>query len=203
MSEVTVTKVLTPYELTVNDAVICFLVKEGVYDKKILRVPEIKSIKIMPDTSAKKIYASGKVRDVTASTKGAKAELDVIALPPAFVNKASGVQGAGDAKYEVSLPQLPEFGFGYWCDNSDGSQVYYWHPRCKLTLSDEEHKTSDDGDIDPSVKYAIEIMPTDEGVWKGKYDCRTIEGVKLTPEEFYKKLPYTKAEFDAIKQPGG
>ena len=201
MSEVNPTiKVEKPaYELTVHDFVLCF--REGdAYSNDLLQLPIIKTLNVEPDASSKKIYASGGVYDIATAVRGAKLGLGAVALPHDMLVQAAGSVESGATAYDKSLPLLPEFGCGYWGDMSDGSQVYYWHPRCKLTIGTSEHKTSDDSDIDPEVSQDIEAMPTDgEGIWKMRYFTSKVPTgqTPLTPEAFYKLRPYTAAQLAA------
>lgn len=187
------------YELTVRDFVLCF--REGdKYADELVQLPIVKTLNVEPDASSKKIYASGGVYDIATAVRGAKLGLGAVALPMELLTKAAGSVVAGPTACDKSLPVLPEFGCGYWCDMSDGSQVYYWHPRCKLTIGGEDHKTSDDSDIDPNVSRDIEAMPTDgEGIWKMRYfTSQVAEGeTPLTPQAFFRLRPYTAAELAA------
>jgi len=116
------------------------------------------------------------------------------------LDKALGTAARGALSIDKTTQQGQEFAFGYYCQNSDGSLVYYYHPRCKLTLGEEEHNTSDDSDIDPEVSYDIEIMPTEEGVWRLRYYTADVAAEKtpLTMDEFFSALPYTVAEIEAL-----
>lgn len=203
-------KTVVAYELTVNSAIAAIIESMGsngepVYEKKsggsdaLIRAMDIiKKLQISPEVSNKKIYASGVVVDVTNQVKGAKAGLGVIALPREFVDKALGANVDGAVSWDVTNAQGKEFSFGYFCTMSDGSKVYYFHPRCKLVLGAENHDTSDDGERDPEQSYDIEIMPTAEGVWRVRYYTKDTTK-PLTVEEFYKKLPYTVANIQALK----
>ena len=197
----TVTKTVTAYEVTVGDFFVDFMnANETGYEGTLKRCPEIKTLKVQPDSSNKKIYASGKVRDVLANVRGATLALDVVALPAAFVDKARGVVSAGQAtSYEVAIPKLPPFGCGFTTEDADGKEVYYWCPYCKMTITDEEHNTSDDQDADPTVSYEIEAMPTDEKIWRVKYRTADAGQNPLTAEAFFKKEPRTIAEVNAIE----
>ena len=78
--------------------------------------------------------------------------------------------------------------------------MYYWHPRCKLVVSDEDHDTSDDSDIDPEESYDIEIMPTSEGVYKVRYYTADVSEEKepLTLAEFFGSELYSIAQIEAL-----
>ena len=112
---------------------------------------------------------------------------------------------AGSAvSYEEAIPKLAKFGCGFTCEDADGKEVYYWFPNCKMTITDEEHNTSDDQDADPAVDYEIEAMPTDEKIWRVRYRTADFVGeqendVPLTADEFFALEPYTKAEILAIE----
>ncbi len=67
-----------------------------------------------------------------------------------------------------------------------------------LTPSDEEHSTSDDSDIDPSVSATVECITTDEGIWKMRYFTSKATGTPKTADEFFSATPYTAAELAAL-----
>ena len=175
MSEVTIKAQAKRYKLTVEDAYLRFLTAEGTYDKVMHALDTMKSVQLAPDASTKKIYASGKVYDITTNVRGGKVTVDAVALPDAIVDEAQGAQGAGGTAYDVNLPQGKEFGFGFSTAMSDGS------------------------DIDPSESYEIECMPTSEGVWRVRYATADVtEGKKpFTPQEWFSKGLYTVAQIDA------
>lgn len=207
-----VTKRYKPeYELTVRSFVLCFIEKYvndvAQYEKDtentnslINLMDIIKTLGVSPDVSNAKIYASGIVYDVAAGVKGATASLGAVALPRTILDKAIGAQIVGALSYDKTMAPGQEFGCGYFCDMSDGSRVYYWHPRCKLVISDENHDTSDDGDIDPEVSYDIEIMPTHEGVWRVRYYTGAVAAgkVPLSIEQFFGDMPYTIEQITAL-----
>lgn len=199
MATKTISTVKPAYELTVKDLVLCFR-KDGQYEETLTKMPTVKTISVAPDSSSKKIYASGGIYDTTVNVRGATITLDVVALGEALGLTAAGSTVNGATAYDVQLPQLPEFGLGYVCEDSDGKEVYYWHPRCKLTPSDEEHNTSDDSDIDPSVSATVECMTTDEGIWKMRYFTSKATGTAKTSDEFFGATPYTAAELEALAQ---
>ena len=205
----TVKPIAPAYEVSVYNVLVAMIAKmvdgKPEWEKEaenplIMSMPVVKTLTIAPDASTKKIYASGIVYDTTSQVKGATASLGAVALPRIFVDKALGSKTNGALSYDLSNQKGMEFAFGYYCAKSDGSMVYYYHPRCKLTLGDEEHKTLDDSDLDPEVSYDIEIMPTAEGLWRVRYDTADVAAGKtpLTMEEFFSALPYTITEVEVI-----
>lgn len=201
------------YELTVGSAFFAFYdgigsdgkpnyeKDKGGHDILIRQMDIIKKLQITPDVSKKKIYASGIVYDVSSNTKGATAGLGAVALPREVLDKALGANVKGSLSYSKVADVGQEFSFGYIVKLSDDSEVYYLHPRCKLVQGTENHDTSDDSERDPEVSYDIEILPTDEGVFKINYFTKNHgDGKKpLSYEEFYKLMPYLEA--DIIKIP--
>lgn len=191
------------YELTVRDffARIKSLMEGGQEEDVDLQLPVVKTLRVSPNESNKEIYASGIVYDVTSQIKGSEAGLTAVALPRVFLDWALGSGVKKSVSFDLAKPVKPEFPVGYWCDNSDGSRVYYYHPRCKLLQTgNQEHKTSDDNDPDPSVDYSLRLMPTEEGVWRVRYYTANVEQgkVPLTPEEFFALHPATIEEILAI-----
>lgn len=197
------------YLLTVRSAMLAFIesISDNVptYEKSgsdpvIHQMDVIKTLGLAPDASTKKIYASGLVYDVTTHVKGATASLGAVALPRVIKDKALGAISVGGVSYDKTAPVHKEFGFGYYCDLSDGSQAYYFHPKCKLVRGNENFNTGDDGDIDPEEAYDIEILPTHEGVWRVRYYTRDVASgkVPLTLAQFFGALPYSIAEIEAL-----
>lgn len=203
MSERTIKVVKPAYEITVGDFFAVFAKAPAAsskpeFDTEIYRMPVVKKMEVEPDASTNKIYASGVVYDTTTQVRGGKGTLAAVALPQEFLDKALGSQGKPGVQYDTSLPQQPEFLCGYTCTMSDGAEVYYIHPRCKLTMGSESHATLEEGDVDPEVSVTLEMLPTFEGVWKGRYYPAKAGDHPKTKEEFFKALPYTKAELDAL-----
>lgn len=200
MSEYAVKK--PAYDLTVRDFFVNFKADTG---KKLealqLKMPVIKSIRVQPGENSKEIYASGVIYDTATLLSDIKVGLNVVALPAEFTDRALGSGGSGAVTYDVTKPHKEEFSCGYWAEKSDGSKVYYYHPRCKLTQGDEELKTSESGTLpDPNLSYTLMILPTDENVWRARYDTSKVDASKvpLTPEEFFALAPATIEEIMAI-----
>lgn len=200
MSEYAVKK--PAYDLTVRDFFVNFKADTG---KKLealqLKMPVIKSIRVQPGENSKEIYASGVIYDTATLLSDIKVGLNVVALPAEFTDRALGSGGSGAVSYDVTKPHKEEFSCGYWAEKSDGSKVYYYHPRCKLTQGDEELKTSESGTLpDPNIGYTLMILPTDENVWRARYDTSKVDASKvpLTPEEFFALAPETVEEIMAI-----
>ena len=200
MSEYAVKK--PAYDLTVRDFFVNFKADTG---KKLealqLKMPVVKSIRVQPGENTKEIYASGVIYDTATLLSDIKVGLNVVALPAEFTDRALGSGGSGAVTYDVTKPHKEEFSCGYWAEKSDGSKVYYYHPRCKLTQGDEELKTSESGTLpDPNIGYTLMILPTDENVWRARYDTSKVDASKvpLTPEEFFALAPETIEEIMAI-----
>ena len=204
MSEVTMTATQIPkrYKLTVQDGYLRFITAmEGdaaTYDTKAHRLDVLKTVTLSMDSSEKKIFASGKVYDITTNIRGGKLAVDVVAIPGKLADEARGAVAKGAGAYDVNLPKGKEFGFGFSSKMSDGSEVYVWYPRCKLTYTGEGDATSDDSDVDPKESYEIECMPTAEGIWRVKYYTADVESNKkpYTMEELVGKGLYTKASIE-------
>lgn len=177
------------WELTVRDFFVRFKANSETQAEALnLKMPVIKDIQVQPGEQNKSIYASGVVYDVVAQLTESKLGLTAVALPAAFTDRALGTGGKGAVSYDSVTPQTEEFACGYWAENSDGSAVYYFHPRCKLMQSNRTHKTMDQGSLpDPSVAWDIVALPTDEKVWRVRYDTGKVAAgkVPLTPEEFF------------------
>lgn len=178
------------YWLTVGDAFFCFLASEiaGVrtYETDVFEEPTIKSIGINPVVSESKIFASGKVYDIIRSKQGANIALAVVALSPNIENKALGVTVSGPYVYDKNVDINKEFAFGYWAELKDGSKVYYWHPRCVLSPTENTIDSSKEEPDDPQVTYNITALPcAANGVWRVRYYTGNAVGTPLTAAEFF------------------
>ena len=194
---VTYNKVTSAYELTIGDLYIVFYGNEGALEASGYQLPEVKTLQISMDKTSAKIYASGKVRDTVNEVRGGTIDMDLVAAPAELIKKLYGRVEAGRVLLSKSRPILPEFCMGYWTELSDGTKRYYWHPRCKAALPDDEsHETSDDGDPDPTMSVSVDVLPTDEDVWKITYEPDAEH--PLTVEQFYQAAPRTIAEAEAI-----
>lgn len=190
------------FDLTVRDFFVLFAADQHAKTTELLlQMPVVKSIRVQPGEQTKPIYASGAVYDTVTQLSDSKLGLTVVALPRDFVERALGTAGTGSVRYDVTRPHKEEFACGYWCENSDGSATYYYHPRCKLVQSDEETKTSEQGQQpDPSVSYEVMLLPTDEDIWRVRYSTAMVAEGKapLTPAAFFELRPDTVEKILAI-----
>ena len=186
------------YWLTVRDNFWCFLKAEDgaarMYEKEVYRSPVVKSIGLTGTVAEGNIYASGIVYDVIHQTQGAEIALGAVALERELVDKANGATIKGGYIYEKSNDISKEFAYGYYAEASDGTLMYFWHPRCKLTQGDETLETSTDSPADPNLSYTIKALPTVEGIWRIKYEAKKDAreaGTAMSPEEFFAFARYT------------
>lgn len=200
-------KFLKPaYWITVLDAFFCFIEKTTdkiiTYDEDVYQCPVIKEQGIAKTASETTIYASGKVYDYISRTQGAQITLGAVNLPQSILDKAEGVVVNGSFKFDTTSDSGKEFAYGYYLEQSDGSHVYYWHPRCKLTSAKEDSKTSGDKQDDPSREFVIIAMPTAEGLWRVRYFTNEVpEGeTALTPEKFFAAPIYTREPTAPIEE---
>ncbi len=85
MSEATIKTVAKRYKLTVNDGYLRFITSmtndAATFDSEIHRLDTLKTVDLTVDKSEKKIYASGKVYDVTTNVRGGELKVDTVAIP--------------------------------------------------------------------------------------------------------------------------
>ncbi len=195
----TMTQKKPAYELTVGDFFVHLPGFKGGDDVD-LQMPVIKTATVQPNEKSNEIFASGIVYDTVSVVSESRLGLNAVALPQDFLNYALGAVVKGAAAYDVNMPLKPEFGCGYTADLSDGSKVYYYHPRCKLVQRDRQHQTSNNNPADPAVEYDIMLMATEEHIWRVRYATASVaEGeTPLTPQEFFAKHPSTIAEIEAL-----
>lgn len=190
MSEVTARQ-KPAYELTVGD----FWMRIG--DKKWL-LPVVKSIGLNAGDQVAEIFASGAVYDVTSTVSGGTFDLSAVALPDDLTDAALGAITAGKGlSYDVSQPVLPDAECGYYCDLSDGTKRYYYHPRVKLTRgSSRNHQTRTNSPVDPNEGYTVRLMTTDEGIWRVRLNTADAPGVEFV--DFCEAQLNTKAKIEAF-----
>lgn len=192
------TLIKPPYELTVYDFFVHFDADDNGNEALDLQLPVVKSIGVKPSEQKQTIHASGVIYDTVSTVTEPTLSLSSVALPREFTDRADGSVKKGCAAADVAQPIKPTFACGYWCGNSDGSKTYYYHPQCKLSYSDDEtHQTRTNAPVDPSVGRTVDIMPTDEGIWRVRYYT---DGVTkpLTPQEFFAKQPNTLEKVMAL-----
>lgn len=182
------------YWISVRDAFWCFLTGENnlarQYENTVTRMPVIKTIGLTKAVAAGDIYSSGIIYDTIARTQGAEIALGAVALPKEILDRAAGAVVNGGFTFDNVSDIGAEFAFGYYLEESDGNYVYYWHPRCKLTASDESPETATDSAPDPNRDFTIKALPTAEGIWRVRYATKGVEP-PLTVEEFFGFVRYT------------
>lgn len=185
------------YWVTVRDALFDFLVAESgaarLYEATVYRAPVIKSIGLNPTVAESDIYASGITYDHIRRVQGAEISLGAVALEHALIDKAMGAAGSGGFVFDKTDNNSREFAFGYYIEQKDGNYVYYWHPRCILTQTDEAVETATDSAPDPNRSFTIKALPTSEGVWRVRYYTQDVGENALTPEQFFAFVRYTEA----------
>lgn len=182
----TVNKVKPPYELTVG----AFWWKVGEQE---WLLPVVKTINVNSGDQVSTIYASGIVYDVTALVSGGTIGLTAVALPEDLLAVSLGSNKlTSGVIYDVNKPILPDAECGYIGHMSDGSSVFYYHPRVKLVRGAANHQTQTNSPVDPSVDYTIHLLPTDEGVWKVRYP-----EAKPTDEKF---LAFCQAQLNTVEK---
>lgn len=163
----TANKVKPPYELTVG----AFWWKVGEQE---WLLPVVKTINVNSGDQVSTIYASGIVYDVTALVSGGTIGLTAVALPEELLTLSLGsTKLASGVTYDIDKPILPDAECGYIGHMSDGSSVYYYHPRVKLVRGAANHQTKTNSPVDPSVDYTIHLLTTDEGIWKVRFPDAT------------------------------
>lgn len=163
----TVNKVKPPYELTVG----AFWWKVGEQE---WLLPVVKTLNVNAGDQVSTIFASGLIYDVTATVSGGTAGLTAVALPEDMLAASLGsIKLESGLIYDTDKPIIPDAECGYIGHMSDGSSVYYYHPRVKLVRGAANHQTNTNTPVDPNVDYTIHLLPTDEGIWKVRLPEKT------------------------------
>jgi len=204
-----ITAVRPTYEVSVGAGFFCIIEKrEGntiTYQEEVTRVDTIRSLSITPTVNEGQIWASGALFDHITQTTGAEIGTDVIALPSKLLNEILGEEEVDAFTFSRTNDIEKEFAFGYWGENSDGSLVFYWHPVCKLSPSEETKETRDENTPDPEKSYTIMVIPHGDaevgGVWRVKYDQQIAKEDNLYSlgiEDFFSKPLYTKEQVEEL-----
>lgn len=160
------------YEVTVGSAYFC-LIKERdnqriEYENTVLEVPTIKTLGLTRTVSELEVYASGILFDYLNRTAGAQIALTAVTLPSSLLDSIEGAGKHDGFTFNRTNDIEREFAFGYWGENSDGSFMYYWHPVCKLTPTEEQHQTRTADIPDPERNYAVRVIPFNN-LWRTRY----------------------------------
>ena len=173
-----------PYELTVG----AFWWKVGTEE---WLLPVVKSINVNSGDQVSTIHASGIVYDVTALVSGGTIGLTAVALPEDMLAVSLGSNKLESGViYDTDRPILPDAECGYIGHMSDGTDIFYYHPRVKLVRGAANHQTRTNSPVDPSVDYTIHLMSTDEGIWKVRLPEKT-----PTSEKF---LAFCQAQLNTV-----
>lgn len=164
--------IMPEYEVTVGSAYFC-LIKERdsqliTYENTVLEVPTIKTLGLTRTVSELEVYASGILFDYLNRTAGAQIALTAVTLPPDLLDRIEGAVRQEGFTFNRTNDIEREFAFGYWGENSDGSFMYYWHPVCKLTPTEEQHQTRTADIPDPERNYSVRVIPFNN-LWRTRY----------------------------------
>jgi len=174
------------YEVTIGSAYFC-LIKERdnqqiTYEDTVLEVPVIKTLGLTRTVSELEVYASGILFDYLNRTAGASVALTAVTLPPDLLAEIEGSAKKEGFTFNRTNDIEREFAFGYWGENSDGSFMYYWHPVCKLTPTEETHQTRTAEIADPERNYAVRVIPYNN-LWRTRYSTKTDKEAGYEPIE--------------------
>ena len=191
------------YEVTIGSAYFCLIEKKDnqsiTYENDVMEVPAIKTLGLSRKVSALEVYASGILFDFLNRTAGADIALTAVTLPADLINRIEGAVEDEGFTFNNTNDIEKEFAFGYWGENSDGSFMFYWHPVCKLTPTEESHQTRT-GDVpEPQRNYSVKVIPYNN-LWRVRYSTsKDVEaGFKpLEMDEFFASPIYSKDQMPA------
>jgi len=164
------------YEVTIGSAFFCMINSRTsagiVYDTTVIETPVIKTLGLTRIVSELEVYASGILFDYLNRTAGANIALTAVSLPYKLLAQIEGSEKKDGFTFNRTNDIDREFAFGYWGENSDGSFMYYWHPVCKLTPTEETHQTSTAEIPEPQRNYAVRVIPYNN-LWRVRYSTNT------------------------------
>jgi len=174
------------YEVTIGSAYFC-LIKERTntdisYEDTVLEVPTIKTLGLTRTVSELEVYASGILFDYLNRTAGANIALNAVTLPAYLLDRIEGAAKDAGFTFNRTNDIEREFAFGYWGENSDGSFMFYWHPVCKLTPTEENHQTRTAEIPDPERNYAVRVIPYNN-LWRTRYNTNADKEAGYKPLE--------------------
>ena len=188
------------YEVSIGSAYFCLIRKRDntviTYADEVVEVPTIKTLGLNRTVSELEVYASGILFDYLNRTAGANIALTAVTLPEDLLTEIAGAHSDAGFTFDKTNDVELEFAFGYWGENSDGTFMFYWHPVCKLTPTEESHQTRT-GDIpEPSRNYAVKVIPYNN-LWRTRYSTKAdIKAgfVPLEKEEFFGNPIYHESQ---------
>lgn len=191
------------YEVSVGAVFFCVIKSRNstniVYDDKVTRQDVVKSLGITPTLIEQEIWASGVMFDYISQTIGADVALNAVALDDDLLIDLSGATLKDGFIFNRVDDLEKEFALGYFGENRDGTQVFYWHPLCKIIAGEETKNTRTNDPPDPQKNYKIKVMPFGSGeaggVWRIRYDQKQAIAAGLVPltiDEFFSQVIYSE-----------
>lgn len=172
------------YEVTIGSSYFCLVKSRDDeiinYESEVLEVPTIKSLGLTRTVSELEVYASGILFDYLSRTAGAQIALTAVTLPTDLLDKIEGAAKKDGFTFNRTNDIESEFAFGYWGENSDGSFMFYWHPLCKLTPTEENHQTRTADIQNPERNYSVKVIPYNN-LWRTRYSTKADELAGYTP----------------------
>jgi len=188
------------FEVTVGSIYFCLIEERThtniLYENIVLEVPTVKTLGITRIVSELEVYSSGILFEYLNRTAGANIALDAVALPASLLDRIEGATKDAGFTFNRTRDIEREFAFGYWGENSDGSFVYYWHPVCKLTPTEENHQTSTADIPEPQRNFAVRVIPYNN-LWRVRYSTNgdKEEGyIPLEKEAFFGSPVYREEQ---------
>lgn len=155
-----------PVKETVGAQYICFNVMTEdndwteEYEKDVIKLETVKSVKVAEASETKDVYASGKVYDSDTNTSSAGIEVEQIAFPEDLlaqmrgdiVDKGGFILSGGDGI-------RPYFAYGKVVKLKGSKYRFDWYPKCKLTENSDETVTSEGSPADQTDTTKITAYP--------------------------------------------
>ncbi|MCL2197313.1 MAG: hypothetical protein FWB80_00160 [Defluviitaleaceae bacterium] len=193
------------FEVTIGSAYFCVIDEKDnntiLYEDTVLEVPVIKTQGLSRIQSELDVYASGESYYYTNRTAGANITLGAVALPSTLLTKLEGAETTGGFELSKTSDLNREFAYGYWSENNDGSFVFFWHPVCKLTPTEDNRVTRTQDTPEPEKSFAIRVIPYNR-LWKVKYETKSAIAANYTPLakiDFFNQPLYTKAQMTELQ----
>lgn len=180
------------YKVTAGAQYICFAATtavngwDGTFEEDVIKLPTVVNIKRSNSIADQTIYASGSVYDRNTNINSIGIEEENVAFPDELIAKMSGDTYQNGIIVSGGKRKRPFFAYGYAETKSDGSKVFHWFPKCKLTENSDDIATSTENSTEQNDTLNIVAFPyNDSADIEVKMSTADEKNKGITEEKFF------------------